>query len=549
MAFFSDHEVARLRKIGGMHLRELIGATVVRAVDAAFESTDLESVLAELLLLKLGSELFASRKVRNLIIESSNSESLRRLASSVPLSKGSDLKLIKEAQGYFQRFTVEKAKLFVDWLNFPDAFIPVSSVENRLDVEKVSSFYGDSVSLKGYLHPYQKDMKDQIASSLTGPGSKVMCQMPTGAGKTFTALEGLVDTLRKPFQDKFVVWLVNTNELAEQALQSFKFLWQIKGDRELNVFRLFRDFISDYSSYANGGVVFASYDLFYSILSKTHDPRRDELLYLISQTEYLVVDEAHAAVADTYIECINAFALNDITRILGLSATPTRVNSIEQEELAKLFSSRLLSLRNEKREEVRDPIRYLQEKSFLAHVDMITLESGFSSVERNETRLLKELAENSERNQLIMDSIETAADIREKTLVFACSVDHALALYILCRKRDIRSQFVIGNTPQSARQEILSSFNNGDVDVLINLDILSTGIDLPNVNRLVITRPVGSPIQYSQIVGRALRGPKNGGNAKNTIVNVLDNTFNHGTISTLYTSFQEAWSANGGVNR
>jgi superfamily II DNA or RNA helicase len=55
---------------------------------------------------------------------------------------------------------------------------------------------------------------------------------------------------------------------------------------------------------------------------------------------------------------------------------------------------------------------------------------------------------------------------------------------------------------------------------------------------LIITRPVGSAILYSQILGRALRGPKNGGNSKNTVVNIHDNLANFATASHVYQSFK-----------
>ena len=543
MNLYTDFELSRIRKIGGMHLRELVGSSVVKAVDSVYESTDVESVLAELVLLKFGKTLLKNKELRHLLIDSASGADIQTLTIMISFSPDSDLRLRREARDYFSTLTTHKARLFLDWLQFSDVYLPIEILDTRESVELVQCAFGDEVKLKGYLHPYQKDMKDQILSSIGDLGSRVMCQMPTGAGKTFTALETFVDMLRNPFQQKFFVWLVNTNELAEQALTSFRYLWQVKGDRGINTFRLFKDFFSDYRKFSEGGVVFASYDLFYSILANNDDARRSSLLHLINNTEYLIVDEAHAAVADTYSECVGAFLADDITKVLGLSATPTRISPVEQEELSRLFSNRLLLLRDSYQKVVDDPIRYLQKESYLANIKTEILESGYSSSEQDEKKLLKALAESAERNRLILESIESAVRLGEKTLVFACSLDHVLALFILCQKKGIRSQFIIGNTPQSSRQKILDAFNNGDFDILINLDILSTGIDLPNVNRLIITRPINSPILYSQIVGRALRGPKNGGNPINTIVNILDNTFNHGTISTLYTGFQEAWSS------
>jgi superfamily II DNA or RNA helicase len=67
------------------------------------------------------------------------------------------------------------------------------------------------------------------------------------------------------------------------------------------------------------------------------------------------------------------------------------------------------------------------------------------------------------------------------------------------------------------------------------------GIDVPNVQKLIITRPIASRIQYSQILGRALRGPRNGGNAKNTVVNVRDNLKNYPEANMLYEWFAQEY--------
>ena len=52
--------------------------------------------------------------------------------------------------------------------------------------------------------------------------------MPTGSGKTYTALEVAVDLFRYPRNNRFVVWLVDSNELAEQAFETFSDLWRLK---------------------------------------------------------------------------------------------------------------------------------------------------------------------------------------------------------------------------------------------------------------------------------------------------------------------------------
>jgi superfamily II DNA or RNA helicase len=63
----------------------------------------------------------------------------------------------------------------------------------------------------------------------------------------------------------------------------------------------------------------------------------------------------------------------------------------------------------------------------------------------------------------------------------------------------------------------------GEIRVLCNHTVLSTGFDAPKTDMILISRAVFSPVRYMQMVGRGLRGEKNGGKARCRIVTVLDN--------------------------
>jgi len=379
---------------------------------------------------------------------------------------------------------------------------------------------------------------------LRNQGTRFLVQMPTGAGKTFTALEALVDAFRAPNHQKFIVWLVDSNELAEQALESFRFLWTVKGDRKLMVSRLFGGFMPDFQTLLEGGMVFASFDKFHSALSNSTHSGHLSIRHLIRNTDILVVDEAHASVAKTYRDCIDAFIFTDHTSVMGLTATPGRANPMETEELADVFSKNLITLRDKAGKVVDDPIRFLQKGKYLAELKGELLETGVNINDAAEETICRRLAADPERNKRILDQIELAHKARESTVVFACSLDHVYALKVLAKTREVPCDLIVGATPQSERLEILNRFKKREFFILINLEILSTGIDIPKMQRLLITKPIGSPILYSQIIGRALRGPNNGGNDVNTVVNLKDNLLNFPSANLLYTYFWEDWAKN-----
>lgn len=183
----------------------------------------------------------------------------------------------------------------------------------------------------------------------------------------------------------------------------------------------------------------------------------------------------------------------------------------------------------------------MQTNQYLATLEYELLETGISVTDSNEQLICRKLAQNSTRNSKIVDQIQIAHQSQELTAVFSCTLDHVFALKVMCSKKLIPCEVIVGETPQNERIEILRRFKDRQFFVLLNLDILSTGIDIPKLQKLILTRPIGSPILYSQILGRALRGPKNGGNLSNKVINLKDNLINFPNANLLYSHFWEAW--------
>lgn len=78
-------------------------------------------------------------------------------------------------------------------------------------------------------------------------------------------------------------------------------------------------------------------------------------------------------------------------------------------------------------------------------------------------------------------------------------------------------------TPTSSRRYFLERFQRGEIRVLCNHSVLTTGFDAPKTDMVLIARQVFSPVRYMQIVGRGMRGEKNGGTSSCRLVTVVDN--------------------------
>ena len=264
------------------------GSSIVGSVNKSF-NLGLREDLAKIVCYKYGSRILEERDIRVALIHTSNINALRTLAANadIPIHDDKEFQVYEDLENYFYSSNEKKLQIFASWLGLSEDYASAKIQDTRSGKELITIKHGQPAKLKGYLHPYQKNVKDQIYGVLKGDGNRAMVQMPTGSGKTYTALEAIVDVLRQPNRpgdNNFIVWIVHSNELAEQALEAFSGLWQKKGDKEIECFRLFKNFMPRFQDHTSG-IVFASFDIIVEILKdKKKSQRQQDLKYLIAKT-------------------------------------------------------------------------------------------------------------------------------------------------------------------------------------------------------------------------------------------------------------------------
>ena len=108
-------------------------------------------------------------------------------------------------------------------------------------------------------------------------------------------------------------------------------------------------------------------------------------------------------------------------------------------------------------------------------------------------------------------------------LAYGLIVLIAILTLALNRANDAKvAALVTGKTPRSERYDVLDAFRRGDIRFLCNVGVLTTGFDAPKVDVVCLTRPTGSALLYEQMVGRGLRGPRNGGTKSCRVLDVQD---------------------------
>ena len=395
------------------------------------------------------------------------------------------------------------------------------------------------------LHFYQKNAKYELFNSLIlGNAPSALLQLPTGAGKTKTAVEFLIDYLRildtSSTNRRKVIWVSHSSELCQQSKDSFVSCWKYRGDREINIVEFFgKSKIDDLikKDVSSDSIVFASFQKMHSQLKKN----TVQFDYFFEDTAFIVIDEAHISTAPTYLDVLEKLqSYSNNVKLLGLTATPGRSKVVQDNDeskfLAEIYSRNLVTLRDSKGHPLDNPIAYLQNLKYLAKLDFKSLEVTSKAVKGQENDLL---LINGERNLAIVLETKELLNTSSKVMLFAGSVQHARFLNSAFQYLNISSAVIDSDMSRSIRSGLLEEFKNGDLELMINYGVLSTGVDIPKLEAVVIARPITSIVLFSQIIGRALRGINNGGREKNTILSLQDNVI--GSPDFIYKYWKENW--------
>ena len=488
--------------------KKLLGSKIDKIISPYFDRITSEQI-ASCLLSKYGSDLFNKKyKVFESIIMGSDKEDLLQLAKEFKISVNSS-NLWDEIVEKLDN--PRNLSIFLNHYSLPEYFLARKIRDDRRISEQIILEYNQNLLSLGYPHDYQNLIKLELIERINNSSGKfsVLIAMPTGSGKTRTAIEFIIDFIRNRKKAN-ILWLVERPELAEQALQTFKTLWLLRGDRELTVHRYYNKFTPSINFDKNINLVFSAFkkingekkknsSLFNSIKSKTH---------------LLVIDEAHYALAETYDDIISSIKKNseDIITV-GLTATPMRPDDTEFYGLKDYFNNLVIDFKDNNDKIIENPLLYLQEKGYLAQIEV-----EYLTINSDE---LKE--ESIDFNHKVIERIKSSVSENKQIIVFAMSKDHAVALDILLKHQNIKSSCIIGDTLIQERQVFFKEFQNKKINVLINFDILSTGIDLPKIDELFLLRKFGQLTTAMQVLGRALRGKENGGNEKNKVISIINN--------------------------
>ena len=419
---------------------------------------------------------------------------------------------------------------------------------NLLEMNEPINIELSSADSRSLIMPHQQEAVDALSAYFHVekdlPDRNGMLVMPTGSGKTYTAVtwllsQGVANGYR-------VVWLVHRQELVEQTYREFRKQAPIlKGTGIKKIRVLAVSGIHMKMSMASRADVYVC--SIASVANKYGYRFIERMIGAAGQRKLiLVVDECHHAVAANYQKAIKRMTVLNKNRILlGLTATPKRMQESEQRKLQQMFNINL-NLRSKRSYHgyvYEVTLKQLLMSGYLAkpiyeRVDTeIVGEVAYETTAEDEAyfqqfgelseKLKNQIARSSARNQIIVRQYLENQKKYGKTLIFAVNQMHAETLYEEFKKAGIACDYAVSGRTDA--QEVIRRFKNNQFDVLINVQILTEGSDVPDIKTVFLTRQTNSDSLLMQMIGRGLRGEKAGGTKEANIVAFHDtwNTFAH----------------------
>lgn len=535
--------------------------------DASIERELPDEELPNFTVSLFGTELFEGKfgqQVRNLLLdkmfEKNSRFILRFLNPNIDVSEWTDeksKKLLDSTKKKPWNPGSTTAREFVRILGFPIKFAGMSSEKKPENVENIEKrmFLGD-------LLPFQSNLKSQVLSLLKKDynlENRGILRLPTGSGKTRIAVEAIIEFWKeKPTTSQFVIWIAQTEELCEQAFQSFRQVWEEQGT-EGEILSLYRVWGGrGLPDVADEGIIIAGIHQLDSLIPKPENDddteKEDELSRIKNVVGAVMVDEAHGSTTKMYKRVFDSLEMSinpdDSKQIplLGITATPYRSGDYQTGLLQKQYNNNILSpsQKFDPKDEFDDNWRdydFVLDK--LTDDQVLSIPNYYYSssgsvfpMDETETKyleskhilpdaLLDRVGKDPSRNLTVYKIIKAWVDKGRNILFFGANVNQAVMMKEFLNQNGIKSAVITADTKYGSRHKYVKMFKDKKIQVLCNYNVLTTGFDSPKVDTVIIARPTGSRLMYEQMVGRGLRGPRFGGTPTCDIITVLDNILNY----------------------
>lgn len=365
------------------------------------------------------------------------------------------------------------------------------------------------------LHDFQKEAITSLTKAFQSK-KRLLLALPTGSGKTVVVAK----FIKEECYDKGlnVLWIAHREELLIQAGKALTAAgipgWAIGNHFGNNL----------YIDYARNKIYLYNNNI---DLNDNNDrkrwPSRDAI-------KFIVIDEAHRAIASTYRGILKYYMVdkNNGPMLLGMTATPFRS---EDGCLIRLdhydFGGKIHYPQPAKpifEDCAHKAYKPIFEDCAYARSQVNIIKDGVCAPfllikcpkEDNKTYELEwdnrrgdykyesvDTLNNPNRNQALVSFWKENKNAFGKTLVFAVNKDHAEKLAREFKNQGVSAGYVTGDSGD--RKDVIQDFRAGRISVLVNVEIFTEGVDIPDIKTVMLARPTASKAKYLQMVGRGSR--------------------------------------------
>lgn len=337
-------------------------------------------------------------------------------------------------------------------------------------------------------HPFQERILDALESERLVHGHwRNLVVAATGTGKTVVA----AFDFKRFFDDKQrqarLLFVAHRKEILEQAVGTFRAVLRVPDFGELLV----------------GPHVAARYDHLFCSVDMLGSKRLWEQVGA-DFYDFIIVDEVHHGPAASYRAIFERF---NPRILLGLTATPERMDGAS---VASDFGNRFaaeIRLPEALEEKllcpfhyfgVADPVSLATDKFWRAgKYDIAELENVYTGAHALALQRL---------DVVVSSLLRFEPDLeRVRGIGFCVSIRHAEFMAEKFNERGILSALLVGGTDTAERTSLLNDFRAGNIRFLFTVDVLSEGLDIPEVNTVLFLRPTQSLTVFLQQLGRGLR--------------------------------------------
>lgn len=337
--------------------------------------------------------------------------------------------------------------------------------------------------------PYQTEMMDAVFSDWR-EHSNLLAVGATGMGKT-NVIFGIVDRFMADNAGARVAILAHRKELIEQPLARLGQFWPHLVKRAGVVMADLND--------CHRQIVIATVQT----LGNKRDHRIRELLRH-GKIDLLIVDEAHhfRAGEGTYQNVLTALkTANPALKLLGVTATPERG---DKKSLTEVFE----------KESANIGVMRLIDEGWLCtprvhgvktNIDLsgVSVQGSGGNRDYNNEELIAAVETDDCFKLVVKTHMEKIGN--RPTIAFVPSVKGAYRLAEMLQEQGIAAIAADGTTDKATRTQILDGFRSGKHTTLINCQLWTEGLDLPQIECIHMVRPTKSDALYLQMVGRGLR--------------------------------------------